>query len=44
VALLLKKRGIKRVRPLAGGLAAWRNLDYPVQAPALINITPAPQK
>jgi rhodanese-related sulfurtransferase len=26
VALLLKKRGISRVRPLAGGLDAWRRL------------------
>jgi 3-mercaptopyruvate sulfurtransferase SseA len=40
VALQLKKRGIKNVRPLAGGLAEWKRLDYPVQAPALISITP----
>jgi rhodanese-related sulfurtransferase len=30
VALLLRKQGISRVRPLAGGLAAWRELGYPL--------------
>jgi hypothetical protein len=30
VALLLKKRGITRVRPLQGGLEMWRELGYPV--------------
>jgi rhodanese-related sulfurtransferase len=30
VALLLKRRGIDRVRPLAGGLDAWVALGYPV--------------
>jgi 3-mercaptopyruvate sulfurtransferase SseA len=30
VALLLKRRGIERVRPLDGGLAAWRRLEYPL--------------
>jgi len=32
VALLLRHRGITRVRPLAGGLEAWRELGYPVEA------------
>jgi rhodanese-related sulfurtransferase len=36
VALLLKLRGIKRVRPLAGGYHAWRALGYPMQT-----LTPA---
>jgi rhodanese-related sulfurtransferase len=31
VALLLRKQGIKRIRPLQGGLDAWRKLGYPVQ-------------
>jgi len=31
VALLLKRQGILRVRPLAGGLPAWRELGYPLQ-------------
>jgi rhodanese-related sulfurtransferase len=30
VALMLKQRGIVRVRPLAGGLDAWRAAGYPV--------------
>jgi len=29
VALLLRAKGIKRVRPLEGGLDAWRKLGYP---------------
>ena len=29
-ALLLKKKGIHRVRPLAGGLDAWRERKFPV--------------
>lgn len=30
VAMLLKRRGIERVRPLAGGFRAWRDLGYPM--------------
>jgi rhodanese-related sulfurtransferase len=30
VALILRRRGIKRVRPLAGGFHAWRDHGYPV--------------
>ncbi len=30
-ALLLKKKGIHRVRPLEGGLDAWRDRNYPVE-------------
>jgi len=30
VALLLRRRGIQRVRPLAGGFHAWRDLGYPL--------------
>ncbi len=30
-ALLLKKNGITRVRPLAGGVEAWRASNYPLQ-------------
>jgi 3-mercaptopyruvate sulfurtransferase SseA len=30
VALLLRRRGIARVRPLQGGLAAWKARGYPV--------------
>jgi rhodanese-related sulfurtransferase len=31
VALLLKKQGIQRIRPLEGGLAGWRERGYPLQ-------------
>jgi membrane protein DedA with SNARE-associated domain/rhodanese-related sulfurtransferase len=30
-ALLLHKKGFRRVRPLLGGIEAWRKLDYPVE-------------
>jgi rhodanese-related sulfurtransferase len=30
VALLLKKNGIKRIRPLQGGLNAWRDRGFPL--------------
>jgi rhodanese-related sulfurtransferase len=32
VALLLRRRGIARVRPLAGGFEAWRGAGLPLQA------------
>jgi len=32
VALLLRRRGIERVRPLAGGYRAWRDRGYPLVA------------
>jgi len=31
VALLLRRRGIERVRPLAGGLDAWREHGFPLE-------------
>lgn len=31
MALLLRKIGITRVRPLAGGLEAWRERNFPLQ-------------
>lgn len=33
VALMLKRRGIPRVRPLAGGLAAWKGKGFPLVTP-----------
>ena len=30
MALLLRRRGIERVRPLAGGFHAWRDRGYPM--------------
>ena len=35
MALILKGRGIERVRPLAGGFRAWRKLGYPMTGLAL---------
>ena len=32
VALLLRRRGIQCIRPLAGGLEAWREAGFPVEA------------
>jgi rhodanese-related sulfurtransferase len=32
VALLLMRRGITRIRPLAGGLDAWQKLGLPLVA------------
>jgi membrane protein DedA with SNARE-associated domain/rhodanese-related sulfurtransferase len=32
MALLLKKNGITRVRPLAGGVEAWRERNFPLEA------------
>ncbi|HKS97348.1 MAG TPA: hypothetical protein VJV74_14600 [Terriglobia bacterium] len=31
MALLLKRRGITRVRPLLGGFDAWRERGFPVE-------------
>jgi len=31
VALLLRKRGISRIRPLAGGFEAWQDGGFPVE-------------
>jgi 3-mercaptopyruvate sulfurtransferase SseA len=30
VALLLRKHGIKQIRPLQGGLQGWRERGYPL--------------
>jgi rhodanese-related sulfurtransferase len=38
VALLLRKKGISRVRPLAGGLDAWKKQGFPVHEPELIKL------
>jgi 3-mercaptopyruvate sulfurtransferase SseA len=36
VALLLRRHGIERMRPLAGGFHAWCDLGYP-----MTNLKPA---
>lgn len=35
MALRLKRLGIRRIRPLAGGIEAWRARDFPVDAVVL---------
>jgi rhodanese-related sulfurtransferase len=35
VALLLRKQGIKKIRPLQGGLEAWREKGFPVAGNAV---------
>jgi rhodanese-related sulfurtransferase len=43
VALQLKRKGITRVHPLHGGLAAWMDLGFPVEAvqpPVITAISP----
>jgi membrane protein DedA with SNARE-associated domain/rhodanese-related sulfurtransferase len=39
LALLLRKHGITRIRPLLGGLEAWREHKYPVANTRLTQIT-----
>jgi membrane protein DedA with SNARE-associated domain/rhodanese-related sulfurtransferase len=48
VALLLQRKGITRVRPLLGGIDAWRDLNYPLepvgpQPPPLTTLAPVAQ-
>ncbi len=43
MALQLKRKGITRVHPLQGGLAAWMDLGFPVEAlepPVIAAISP----
>jgi 3-mercaptopyruvate sulfurtransferase SseA len=39
VALLLRKQGVKRIRPLEGGLDGWREAGYELQAVAPAEVT-----
>jgi len=39
VALLLRRHGIKQIRPLEGGFNAWREHGYPVTAGELTQIS-----
>jgi membrane protein DedA with SNARE-associated domain/rhodanese-related sulfurtransferase len=45
VALLLQRSGFTRVRPLLGGIDAWREQDYPLEPlkPVVAGILPATQ-
>jgi membrane protein DedA with SNARE-associated domain/rhodanese-related sulfurtransferase len=35
MALLLRRKGVTRVRPLSGGIDAWRELNYPLEMVAV---------
>lgn len=37
-ALRLKRHGVKRVRPLEGGFPVWKDLGFPVEAPAVVTL------
>jgi hypothetical protein len=37
VALLLQKRGITRIHPLAGGIDSWLENKFPLETAALLN-------
>ena len=39
VALLLQRHGFTRVRPLLGGIDAWREQNYPMESPASIVVS-----
>jgi hypothetical protein len=43
VALILRRRGIERVRPLAGGYLGWRDRGYPLMAITMSKPVPAPR-
>jgi len=39
MALLLRSKGITRVRPLLGGIDAWREKDFPVEALTVVEVS-----
>jgi 3-mercaptopyruvate sulfurtransferase SseA len=43
VALLLRKQGIKQIRPLQGGLDAWRERGYPITSITVTSVTASAQ-
>jgi len=42
VALALRRKGVENVRPLAGGLQAWRDRGFPITSEVRIPTSPAP--
>jgi len=36
VALMLRRRGLTRVRPLAGGLTGWREKGFPLETRQIV--------
>ncbi len=39
MALMLRSRGITRVRPLAGGIDAWREKDFPLEGSRVVEVS-----
>lgn len=39
MALMLRSKGITRVRPLAGGIDAWREKDFPLEASRVVEVS-----
>jgi membrane protein DedA with SNARE-associated domain/rhodanese-related sulfurtransferase len=39
MTLMLRKKGITRVRPLAGGIDAWREKDFPLEASKMVEVS-----
>jgi membrane protein DedA with SNARE-associated domain/rhodanese-related sulfurtransferase len=39
MALLLRSKGITRVRPLLGGIDAWREKDFPMEALTMVEVS-----
>ncbi len=42
MALRLKRVGVTRVRPLAGGFDGWRERSFPVELVAVASVAPSP--
>ncbi len=42
IARLLQRRGFSRVRPLKGGLDAWRAMNYPLETRAVVGVNVKP--
>jgi len=42
VALLLRKQGVKRIRPLQGGLDGWREAGFALQSAVTSEQQPEP--
>jgi membrane protein DedA with SNARE-associated domain/rhodanese-related sulfurtransferase len=43
MALMLRNRGITRVRPLTGGIDAWREKDFPLEASKVVEVSTLPE-
>jgi 3-mercaptopyruvate sulfurtransferase SseA len=44
VALQLRAKGIKQVRPLAGGFFGWRDKGYPMYLDPALEVPRGPRK